>query len=76
MHAVIALPVFAYCDLLQELNLAGHGIGDIGAQKIAEALPNLTNLTASWLHLRAALSILFSCLVTFRALLHHLRFLF
>ena len=33
----------------KELNLYGNQIGDIGAEKLAEALPHLTNLTVACL---------------------------
>ena len=32
-------------DLVKELVLTGNKIGDMGAEKLAEALPNLTKLT-------------------------------
>ena len=39
----------AFIGLAKELNLYGNQIGDIGAEKLAETLPNLTNLTVAWL---------------------------
>ena len=35
-------------DLVEELDFGSCEIGDVGAQEIAEALPNLTHLTVTW----------------------------
>ena len=40
----IVLPASA-----KDLNLYGNQIGDTGAEKLAQALPHLTNLKAAWL---------------------------
>jgi len=44
---------FSHLDLhscsVKTLNLYGNEIGDIGAEKLAEALPSLTNLKDAWL---------------------------
>jgi len=48
---------FSHLDLhscsVQELWLAGNQIGDIGAEKLAAALPSLVNLKDAWLDSRA-----------------------
>ena len=36
-------------DLAKELILQNNKIGDMGAEKLADALPHLANLTESWL---------------------------
>ena len=36
-------------DLAKELLLTSNNIGDVGAEKLADALPHLTNLRESWL---------------------------
>ena len=43
-------PSCAVCAALaKELRLDSNNIGDIGAEKLAGALPNLTNLKETWL---------------------------
>ena len=43
----IVLFVVACIDLAKKLNLGSNQIGDIGAEKLAEALPHLTSLTVA-----------------------------
>ena len=46
---VVASCVAACIDLAKTLNLSTNKIGDIGAERLAEALPHLTNLKVAWL---------------------------
>ena len=45
----IVLLDFACTDRAKDLDLSANQIGDAGAEKLAEALPTLTNLTVAWL---------------------------
>ena len=38
------------CSLGKELHLYKNQIGDVGAEKLAAALPSLTNLRDAWLN--------------------------
>ena len=40
---------FAFIDWAKNLRLDDNQIGDAGAEKLAQALPALTNLTVAWL---------------------------
>ena len=44
--AIVLLDV-AYIDLAKDLDLRANRIGDVGGEKLAEALPALTNLTVA-----------------------------
>ena len=46
---LVALFFVACIDLAKELWLSENKFGDIGAEKLAEALPHLTNLEVAWL---------------------------
>ena len=46
---LVALFFVACIDLVKTLWLFQNKIGDIGAEKLAEALPHLTNLEVAWL---------------------------
>ena len=46
---VVALCVAACIDLAKILTLSDNKIGDVGAERLAEALPHLTNLEVAWL---------------------------
>ena len=58
--------VLVCAALVKELNLNDNKIGDIGAEKLAGALPNLKNLTETWFDL-VPLAMEFSCAAMFRA---------
>ena len=45
----IFLPPILLLALAKKLSLAFNQIGDIGAEKLAETLPHVTNLTVAWL---------------------------
>ena len=45
----IVLLDVAWTDLVKMLRRGDNSIGDLGAGKLAEALPHLKNLTVAWL---------------------------
>ena len=55
------LLVLACTDLAKVLKLEFNQIGDIGAEKLAEALPKLKKLTVAWLGLPSLLCASVSC---------------
>ena len=44
MYTLFLIGLASNVDLVKTLNLCGNQIGDMGADKLAEALPHLTNL--------------------------------